>query len=812
MATFGSPFTKFFTDKDGIGVYNSSGNPGSAGDTYTGVGVKQNPRLTQNVTVQTVSGAPGGKSSALRCYTRPAPVAEGNTPAGWWSTSGMAVQGGRQKWGKWEYAVRRQEGLNTKGVWLLWPIGPNKNGWLNAPPGSCNEFDMVEWFDQAAAGGVAQASCNVHYRAKDGSVSSKYQKQIPHPLIPGVDWTAWHVVTFICLPNQTDMLIDGVRATGFPLTNPLYLQQVQMYFAMQMALLIDPGQTRGSTSRETAWMDMAYLKVYPLLDAEAESAPSIPANLQAIPIDPDEAHYTWSASVDNDPNSPVKDYPLQRALITPDINGVVGSYTALTPTPTATSYRDTGLTPGAAYAVRVAGRDTALNQSEFGDPVKWTQPTVAPVADPPKAKLIITGVDDPSITSENGAINTTSPFHGFVDPTQSSGSITKVDIDYGNGNIYPGVVMPASPTSLDNTWNTADEFTVTLTVWGTDPGTGVIPFDQDTVTIRLSDPTRLTQSQNYGWFLPKAGNPVRADELYDFITGVDDILAQTMLRDDTYQSEDDLLFGATIAGDDYRRVHMTADGRLYESLDGTYSPRANAPILGPGGTSGTPSTQPVNDIQFSWVATNNTGAGSANPETVNFPSSVPTGYALLFMHLRNGSSAVTTPAGWTLLGTDKNGNGNSRLYVFGKLCGSDDNGDVVSVDVGSSIEGVLVMVGYVNNATVGTVVASMVTANAATAQTGHPTPNTLDSTTTNQMEVRAVGLRFSNSAGNSPADSPDGMNTRGSAITSRTDETQVALTVADRKLSAITTDSTASNFKTGIGAFSVGATVILAHA
>jgi hypothetical protein len=808
MATFGTPFTKYFTDLNGISKYNSSNNPGSAGDTYSSAGVKQSPRLTQNVTLQSTPGSPGGKNSAVRCWTRPAPTAEGSTPANWWSTSGFSVDGGRQKLGKWEFAVRRQEGLNTKGVWLMWPIGPNKNGWLNAPPNSANEFDIIEWFDQAAAGGVATAGCNIHYRKADGTVAASYQKQIPHPLIPGVDWVNWHVVEFITLPNQTDMLIDGVRAAQFPLTNPLFLQKVQMYFAMQMALLIDPGLTRGTTSRETAWMDMAYLKVYPLADANQDAAPSVPANLAANPTSETSAHYTWGASVDQDPLSPVKDYPLERALVT---GGVVGPYSQIA-TPVPTSYQDNVLNAGKTYSVRVSARDTLNLQSDPSDPVQFATPATPP-AQVLKAKLVITGVDDPTITSENGAIITTAPFNGLVNPRNSTGPISRVDIDYGNGSTYPGVTMPAAP-GVTNTWPDAGEVTVTLTVWGTDPGTGIIPSDQDTVTLRLADPTQLDSSPNFGWHLPRRGEAIRAQDWYDFLMSLDDQLNQTAMKDGVYQTADDIVIAGTIAGDGYRRVKLTADGRFFEG-DGSYPTDSNAPLLGPGGslTGSAPPPPASTDIQFSWSADPfDSGSGTVSTVPLVFPTSVPTGYALAWVHMRRGDTTPVTPSGWTLLGDDKNGNGNSRLLIFGKLCGSGDNGATLNVALGGAAAAVGVLVGYVGNATTGTIVASSAVKNSSSAVNNHPVPNLATTTQTNQMAVCGVGVRYSTQPPTNTPDAPATVTARQQAVTSQTTQTNVALTVGDRKITTTGQAVALDPFHTNTGAFSVGGTVLLSHA
>ncbi len=91
-------------------------------------------------------------------------------------------------------------------------------------------------------------------------------------------------------------------------------------------------------------------------------------------------------------------------------------------------------------------------------------------------------------------------------------------------------------------------------------------------------------------------------------------------------------------------------------------------------------------------------AASANSSTrtptIRVPASVQVGDQLVYVLTTNSATTATTPAGWTLLGTQSDGNPDMRSWVFTRTAVAGTAGSTVSVSLGGSAKASRMLVAY----------------------------------------------------------------------------------------------------------------------
>ena len=807
-ATYGNPFVKNFTQTTGdpdFHCYNSSGNPGKAtdlgGGSATHDGILQSPRLVGNCEIVTDGTAPnitiGGNTytsngKLIRLHSRPAVAKEGSTPAGWFSNAGLGFDSGHVQYGRITFTARMSPGQWTKAVYGLWNVS---GGWGGSTPGTGDEEDILETFWSASSGLQSVGASNLHYLPTSGDTSKNYQ----HPAIQlGVsDWTTWHTLQFIWLPNSLDLLIDGVEAPGYPITNSLYIPTKTMYFFAQTAQLVKPGTDRATSPSQSSYIDLGMLVVEPYTGNKTFVFPSAPQNLVQNNTGSTSEKLNWDAATPG--TNPISGYNLYHR--TPS---GTGSYAKVNGSLiTGTNTEDTGLTPSASYDWYTTAVDNAGNESADSNVVSDTMPASGVK---PAASLSVT----PLVVTLGTAIS--------WDVSGSTGTITNSTLDFGDGNPQNGG-QPLSWTGL------ASPATGTYTYETT--GTFVISYNvTDGTNTDVATQTVVVQgnSQN-GSFTPNLGIPLIPAAWTGFrqnfrswwngaMTALDTAIGALQSSgaggvEYIAHNDTDVVESTRVAGDAFDSWVRLANGDIYIG-DGSTDPTLNLPFLGADSFWNVISAAPSG--QASLLAANSAdSAGTAStPETIVLPTGMATGDYCVLILCYKGTAAPTTPTDtnsgvWTLLTPQvDNPTGNVSLVFYGRAVTAADNGITVS----AAEPNVLWTSGYhvVQNSPGVDKIA--VVSNGGTALYTHPTPNVTPAAA-NQYTMGVVAVRWTNAQANLPTPIPPSGPTPELADNSgSTTVTDVAICSFDTILSNTSSQNLGSASTTGIQkAFSIGATI-----
>lgn len=735
---WGPAYRNDFVDLSEVTIYDSHTALGSLTDTPSGGAALQSPRLPSNVQIVTDASATpdaAGRQTLARVYSRLAGSGE-YKGGGYWSNGGFMLDKGKQLYGDYTIRVRTQYGKNTKGVLLLWPVGPN--GWRQANPGTGDETDFYEWYTFSTIDNSAGAT-NLHFRAADGTTKPSYQWHIPLGIS---DWSVWHELHLVWEPGLLDLFVDGVRPHvaanqhNYPVTNPLVIPAVPMYLAVQTAML---GQRDTAvTTRTTHFIDIDYAIIKPYVN-DGSVTISDPSNVTLTTLDSVSQRLTWTPAVASDGSPVISKIEIEHP-------SGAGNWVVEAPALGTANLLIQGLSPNTQYRARVTS--STSSGSATSSSVLSNAATTSASGTTINASVHATSAGGPAI----GPIPL--PVHFDFADCSGSFSAATLDPDDGTNPITLTVTNPGTSTAaiaaLDYVYTTTSEpgiFQPTLTLVDSTGAISDSDTDAVTTTAGSDDATDLLKLP-----YPKVDDDLSVGWARRVLDQIDAAAGNAVSASAVYGSSADVVQQMWTPNSDYPiRIETVAD--LFKG-DGTYDPLTTTGLFAQAFSGSTP-PPPTGTTSFYQPVTVDTDPTAAvSSRVVTLPTGIVAGsYCLIGVHVFDATTrALTTPAGWTLIdGPLGNGNGNSTLRVYGKPVTTTDSGGTVTLAFGTGTQILAIAGGVYKNATgidatTGPPAGHVMSADPSTAQTVLATP-IITSGAASEMAVAFAGAKGSANGG-----------------------------------------------------------------